>query len=445
MGGAAALRRRRVEEEQRMTILDRPAGRGHWALATLGGVIALLGAVLLAGGVWLAALGGSWYYAPAGAAMLVAGVLLFRGRNAGAWWFAGVVAVSLLWTWWESGSDYWRWVPRLGLIVGLALVLALLLPKLQRPVSRTVSRSLAGALAVVFVVAFALAFMPHGVTEADRAGACGRRARGPGHPRHIRPGCGVWRAAGECTCRRRLGRVRTQPGRPTLFAAAADQSRQCDAAAASLAFPHRRFAEQALGCGNHAAEGGRQPVSVHCAQPGDSAGCRQRQAALALRSQGQGRGDPVHGGMPWRLVLRSTGGCRRCGCWSNDSAMPHARDRRHARRALDCAGRTQRHAVPGFRQQRSGGYHRRYGRDAAWLCVDQFAAGHRARRGGHRASGARRAEALRALRCDRRFRCGDRQVALGLGHDASGMERRTAAGPELDARHAQYVDHRRSR
>ncbi len=144
-----------------MTILDRPAGRGHWALATLGGVIALLGAVLLAGGVWLAALGGSWYYAPAGAAMLVAGVLLFRGRNAGAWWFAGVVAVSLLWTWWESGSDYWRWVPRLGLIVGLALVLALLLPKLQRPVSRTVSRSLAGALAVVFVVAFALAFMPH--------------------------------------------------------------------------------------------------------------------------------------------------------------------------------------------------------------------------------------------------------------------------------------------
>ncbi|AJZ49419.1 hypothetical protein J167_02697 [Xanthomonas citri pv. citri] len=152
-----------------MTILDRPAGRGHWALATLGGVIALLGAVLLAGGVWPAALGGSWYYAPAGAAMLVAGVLLFRGRNAGAWWFAGVVAVSLLWTWWESGSDYWRWVPRLGLIVGLALVLALLLPKLQRPVSRTVSRSLAGALAVVFVVAFALAFMPHGVTEADGA------------------------------------------------------------------------------------------------------------------------------------------------------------------------------------------------------------------------------------------------------------------------------------
>lgn len=129
----------------------------------------MLGAVLLAGGVWLAALDGSWYYAPAGAAMLIAGVLLFRGRNAGAWWFAAVVAGSLLWTWWESGSDYWRWVPRLGLIVGLAFVLALLLPKLQRPVSRAVSRSVAGILAAVFVVAFVLAFISHGVTEADGA------------------------------------------------------------------------------------------------------------------------------------------------------------------------------------------------------------------------------------------------------------------------------------
>ncbi|MBB3779224.1 quinoprotein glucose dehydrogenase [Xanthomonas campestris] len=150
-----------------MTTLHRPSRRGHWALATLGGVIGVLGTVLLAGGVWLAALGGSWYYVPAGAALLIAGVLLFRGRNAGAWWFAAVVAASLLWTWWESGSDYWRWVPRLGWIVGLAFVLALLLPKLERPVSRAVSRSLAGVLAAVFVVAFALAFVPFGVTEAD--------------------------------------------------------------------------------------------------------------------------------------------------------------------------------------------------------------------------------------------------------------------------------------
>lgn len=111
-----------------MSTLLRPSRRGHWALAILGGVIVLLGLVLLAGGAWLAALGGSWYYAPAGLAMLIAGVLLFRGRNAGAWWFAAVVVATLLWTWWESGSDYWRWVPRLGLIVGLAFVLALLLP-----------------------------------------------------------------------------------------------------------------------------------------------------------------------------------------------------------------------------------------------------------------------------------------------------------------------------
>ncbi|MCE4509587.1 PQQ-binding-like beta-propeller repeat protein, partial [Xanthomonas hortorum pv. vitians] len=79
------------------------------------------------------------------------------------------MVASLLWTWWESGSDYWRWVPRAGLIVGLAFVLALLLPKLERPVSRALSRSVAGVLAAVFLVAFALAFVPFGVTEADGA------------------------------------------------------------------------------------------------------------------------------------------------------------------------------------------------------------------------------------------------------------------------------------
>lgn len=54
-GGVASPQ---IEEEQLMTTLHRPSRRGHWALATLGGVIGVLGAVLLTGGLWLAALGG---------------------------------------------------------------------------------------------------------------------------------------------------------------------------------------------------------------------------------------------------------------------------------------------------------------------------------------------------------------------------------------------------
>nr|WP_245149940.1 hypothetical protein [Xanthomonas axonopodis] len=298
-----------------MTILDRPSGRGHWALATLGGVIALLGAVLLAGGVWLAALGGSWYYAPAGAAMLVAGVLLFRGRNAGAWWFAGVVAVSLLWTWWESGSDYWRWVPRLGLIVGLAFVLALLLPKLHRPVSRKVSRSLAGALTVAFVVAFALAFMPHGVTEADGAlaqaagvlgGLVNRNASGSvaaaGAQPANAPADGDWAAYGRSQAGQRYSPLQQINRDNVAHLQQAWLFHTGD-------LPNKRW-----GAGNHAAEGGRQPVPVYCTQPADCTEYRQRQAALALRSQGQGRGDSVHGSMPRRFVLRSAGGCQLCRC-----------------------------------------------------------------------------------------------------------------------------------
>ena len=139
----------------------------HALVTVLSLVLMLLGLVLGGLGAWLASLGGSWYYVLAGVGLLVAGVLLWGNRRAGALWFGAVFVGTLLWTWWESGSDYWRWVPRLGLIVGIGLVLSLLLPTLDRPFSRRFSRSIAGVLALVFVAAFALAFVPHGVTAAS--------------------------------------------------------------------------------------------------------------------------------------------------------------------------------------------------------------------------------------------------------------------------------------
>ncbi len=136
----------------------------HGLVTLLSIVLVLLGVVLGGLGAWLATLGGSWYYVLAGAGLLVSGVLLWGNRRAGALWFGAVFVGTLLWTAWESGSDYWRWVPRLGLIVGIGFVLALLLPTLDRPFTRRLSRSLAGVLAVVFVAAFVLAFVPHGIT-----------------------------------------------------------------------------------------------------------------------------------------------------------------------------------------------------------------------------------------------------------------------------------------
>jgi quinoprotein glucose dehydrogenase len=140
---------------------------GHWMLTMIGIVLILLGLALGIGGAWLMAMGGSWYYLPAGLGMLIAGVQLARQRAAGTLWFALVFIATVGWTAWESGLDYWRWVPRLGLIVAIAFVLALFAPHLRGGPSRKTSRSIALVMALVFIAAFALAFAPYGVFRAD--------------------------------------------------------------------------------------------------------------------------------------------------------------------------------------------------------------------------------------------------------------------------------------
>ena len=137
----------------------------HWPRWLLGGVIALLGLILAIGGGWLLTLGGSWYYLPAGIALLVAGGLLMLGRIGGAWLYAVVLLATIGWAAWESGLDYWRWIPRLGLLVVLAIPVALLAPRLRGGPSRKTGWGMAAVLALVFAGVFALAFVPHGVTR----------------------------------------------------------------------------------------------------------------------------------------------------------------------------------------------------------------------------------------------------------------------------------------
>ncbi|HVI25327.1 MAG TPA: membrane-bound PQQ-dependent dehydrogenase, glucose/quinate/shikimate family [Xanthomonadaceae bacterium] len=140
------------------------SARAHPWRALLGLVIVLLGLALAIGGAMLVAAGGSWYYLPAGIALTVSGVLLMRGRMAGAWWYWAVLVATALWSAWESGLDYWRWVPRLGLFVLLGILVALVQPRLADGPSRGRSWALAAVLGVVFLAAFALAFAPYGVT-----------------------------------------------------------------------------------------------------------------------------------------------------------------------------------------------------------------------------------------------------------------------------------------
>ena len=130
-------------------------------------LLLICGLPLLIGGGWLAVVGGSFYYLLAGIGMLVSAFLLAKNQRAGAWVYGLVVLGTVLWAAWESGLDYWRWVPRLDVVMVLALFVALTMPRLSQPFSKKTAYGYAGASVVVFAVAFALAFVPYGFNQYD--------------------------------------------------------------------------------------------------------------------------------------------------------------------------------------------------------------------------------------------------------------------------------------
>ena len=103
-----------------------------WPASILGSLIGLIGLVLAVGGIWLAVMGGSLYYFLTGVAMLVAGVLLFRGRVTGAWLYIAIFAVTLLWAFWEVGGNAWALVPRVVAPLVLLIATILIIPTLTQ-------------------------------------------------------------------------------------------------------------------------------------------------------------------------------------------------------------------------------------------------------------------------------------------------------------------------
>jgi membrane-bound PQQ-dependent dehydrogenase (glucose/quinate/shikimate family) len=92
-----------------------------WACALF---LLAVGGVLLAGGVRLVSLGGSPYYALAGAALVAVAILLARGGPWGPRLFALALGATIVWSVIEAGLDGWALLPRLVAlsVIGLWLI-----------------------------------------------------------------------------------------------------------------------------------------------------------------------------------------------------------------------------------------------------------------------------------------------------------------------------------
>ncbi|MDU6836203.1 MAG: membrane-bound PQQ-dependent dehydrogenase, glucose/quinate/shikimate family, partial [Bradyrhizobium sp.] len=88
-------------------------------------IVGLMGLALLAGGAWLAAIGGSLYYVMAGAALLGTAWLLWQRRAAALWLYAALLLGTMTWAISEVGLDFWSLAPRGDVLAPLGVWLLL--------------------------------------------------------------------------------------------------------------------------------------------------------------------------------------------------------------------------------------------------------------------------------------------------------------------------------
>lgn len=106
-------------------------GFGYWSVVALAVIMALFGLPILAGGIWLLTLGGSFYYAVAGLGLLVSAYFLFRHSITGVWIYLATFVFTLIWALWESGFNGWAQVPRLVAPTVILVLVLLTIPALR--------------------------------------------------------------------------------------------------------------------------------------------------------------------------------------------------------------------------------------------------------------------------------------------------------------------------
>lgn len=146
--------------------------------------VLVFGVPFTLGGAYLVTLGGSWYFLLAGIGLIVSSVLLFRHRLSGAWLFAAIMVLTVIWALVDAGLNFWPLVSRLFALGVLSLLVALVYPSLRKTNGLSGGRggyALSGALVIAMVAGFWGMFVPHasvsptgegpGLTKVDPAKA----------------------------------------------------------------------------------------------------------------------------------------------------------------------------------------------------------------------------------------------------------------------------------
>lgn len=125
-------------------------------------VLVVFGLPIAAGGLWLIALGGSWYYLPAGIGLLLTGWFLFRADVMALWIYLATYAGTVIWALWEAGLSPWAQVPRL---VAPTVMLILVLTTLSglRGSARRHRTGAVSSLVVLLIAAGSLGLADQGV------------------------------------------------------------------------------------------------------------------------------------------------------------------------------------------------------------------------------------------------------------------------------------------
>ncbi|MCT7377021.1 PQQ-binding-like beta-propeller repeat protein [Chelativorans salis] len=137
-------------------------------------VVLALGFVLTAGGVWLALVGGSWFYILLGILLIVSGALLLMRNAAGLALYGITLLVTLVWSIWEVGLDWWALSARGSLLMVLALLLFLPpVVRAMRPSGEAPARYGMNSMVLLisFLIAAAIGVYSMFLTPHDVAGA----------------------------------------------------------------------------------------------------------------------------------------------------------------------------------------------------------------------------------------------------------------------------------